>query len=84
MCVPIFLDAKNGEARLGLADAEHALGGPEAFQPLPGDLIFSLPFGEGDDLNPLAVGEGVDGPHEGITQRPHQRGRGRYLPTPVT
>ena len=68
-------DAEGGEPFLRRADVEHALGGTEGLEALAGDVVLALPLVKGDDLNPLAFGEVMDRPDEGMGHRRHQRGR---------
>ena len=72
--------AEAGKALLGGADVQDALRAGEVLQPFPGDLVFALPLAEGNDIDPFALGKGMDRLDEVPTDRGHQHRRGDLGP----
>src|SRR6266566_6561167 len=71
-----FRGAADGRLLLRLADEEHAFLPLELRQVRGGDLVFALPFAEGEQRHALCARESLQGRHEGGGDDRHQRGGG--------
>ena len=69
---------------LGLADEQDAFGLIEVREVLGGDVVFALAFGEGEQVDSVLFGEGLDGLDEGVGDGCEQGGGGEEVPLVVT
>jgi len=76
-----LLRARDGSPLLRLADEQDALVAWKPRQILLGDVILALAFLEGDERDPLAVGEAFDRGNEGPRHRRHEHRAGEAMAT---